>query len=157
MGWDAACKRVATWAVLKDKTTGKEFIAINTHLDHIGVVARKEGGDLMLNRAMELGKDLPVMLTGDFNVTPDSETVKNITDTTKEFYLVDSKSIAAKTEGTDWTFHDFGRLPVEERVLIDYVFVSKDVTVNDYKVLPDKLNDIFVSDHTPVVVKITIK
>jgi len=155
-GWDAACKRVATWAVLKDKATGKELIAINTHLDHIGVVARKEGGDLMLRRAGELGKDLPLILTGDFNVTPESETVKNITDTTKEFYLIDSKSIAAKTEGTDWTFHDFGRLPEGERERIDFIFVSKDITVTDYKELPEKLNDIFTSDHKSVIANISI-
>ena len=157
LGWDAACKRVATWAVQKDKVTGKQFIAINTHLDHVGVVARKEGGDLMLKRAGELGKQLPVVLTGDFNVTPESETVKNITDTTKEFYLVDSRNIAAKTEGTDWTYHDFGRLPEDKRELIDYIFVSKDITVSDYKVLPEKTDDIFTSDHKAVLANITIK
>ena len=32
---------------------------------------------------------------------------------------------AAVTYGPSWSFHDFGRLPVEERVLLDYVFVTK--------------------------------
>jgi len=156
-GWDASYLRVATWAILKDKATGKQFFAINTHLDNDGVTARKEGGSLILKKAQEMGKGLPVILTGDFNDTPDSQAVKNITDTSKDFYLADSKSIAAKTEGTSWTFHDFGRLPEDRRPLIDYIFVSKDITVSDYRVLPDKLNDIFVSDHTPVSAKITIK
>lgn len=26
-GWDAACERVATWAILKDKNTGKKFFS----------------------------------------------------------------------------------------------------------------------------------
>lgn len=34
-GWDAACERVATWAILKDKNTGKKFFFLNTHLDHM--------------------------------------------------------------------------------------------------------------------------
>ena len=35
-GWDAACERVATWAILKDKNTGKRLFFLNTHLDHMG-------------------------------------------------------------------------------------------------------------------------
>lgn len=46
-GWDAACERVATWAILKDKNTGKKFFFLNTHLDHMGKVARHEGASLM--------------------------------------------------------------------------------------------------------------
>lgn len=49
-GWDGACERIASWAKLKDKTSGKEFFALNTHLDHVGVVARREGISLMLDR-----------------------------------------------------------------------------------------------------------
>ena len=31
-GWDGACERMATWAILKEKKTGREFFFINTHL-----------------------------------------------------------------------------------------------------------------------------
>lgn len=155
-GWDASYIRVATWAILEEKNTGKQIFAINTHLDNDGVTARKEGGSLLVKKAAELGKGLPVVLTGDFNDTPDSEAIKNITDTSKPDYLVDSKTIAATKSGTDWTFHDFGRLPENERPLIDYVFVSKEVKVQDYAVLPDTLNGTFVSDHKAVIVKLTL-
>ena len=43
MGWDAACKRTATWALLQDKASNKKFYFVNTHLDHVGVEARKNG------------------------------------------------------------------------------------------------------------------
>ncbi|MBQ5814977.1 MAG: endonuclease/exonuclease/phosphatase family protein, partial [Flavobacteriales bacterium] len=33
MGWDAACMRTATWALMKDKRNGREFYYVNTHLD----------------------------------------------------------------------------------------------------------------------------
>ncbi len=156
-GWDASYIRVATWAILKEKATGKEIFAINTHLDNDGLVARKEGGNLLLKKAEELGKGLPIVLTGDFNDTPQSEAIKNITDASKTNHLLDSKTIALKTLGTNWTFHNFGRLAESERPLIDYIFVSKQIKVQDYVVLPDTLNGTFVSDHKPVLSKITIE
>lgn len=156
-GWDASYIRVATWAILKEKATGKEIFAINTHLDNDGLIARKEGGNLLLKKAEELGKGLPIVLTGDFNDTPQSEAIKNITDASKTNHLLDSKTIALKTSGTDWTFHNFGRLAESERPLIDYIFVSKQIKVQDYAVLPDTLNGTFVSDHKPVLSKIIIE
>lgn len=156
-GWDASYIRVATWAILKEKATGKEIFAINTHLDNDGLVARKEGGNLLLKKAEELGKGLPIVLTGDFNDTPQSEAIKNITDASKTNHLLDSKTIALKASGTNWTFHNFGRLAESERPLIDYIFVSKQIKVQDYVVLPDTLNGTFVSDHKPVLSKITIE
>lgn len=156
-GWDASYIRVATWAILKEKTTGKEIFAINTHLDNDGSIARKEGGNLLLKKAEELGKGLPIVLTGDFNDTPQSEAIKNITDASKANHLIDSKTVALKTSGTDWTFHNFGRLAESERPLIDYIFVSKQIKVQDYAVLPDTLNGTFVSDHKPVLSKLIIE
>lgn len=156
-GWDASYIRVATWAILKEKTTGKEIFAINTLLDNDGSIARKEGGNLLLKKAEELGKGLPIVLTGDFNDTPQSEAIKNITDASKANHLIDSKTVALKTSGTDWTFHNFGRLAESERPLIDYIFVSKQIKVQDYAVLPDTLNGTFVSDHKPVLSKLIIE
>lgn len=157
MGWDAACTRVASWAVLKDKKSGKRIFAINTHLDHKGLTARKEGANLLIAKINELANGLPVVLTGDFNDLPTSDAVKNITDITKKGYLVDSKSVAFKVSGSDWTFHDFGRLPMDKRERIDYIFVSKQVNVLDYGVLQDTLNSVFVSDHKPVYTRLSIK
>ncbi|MGN1214011.1 MAG: endonuclease/exonuclease/phosphatase family protein, partial [Bacteroidaceae bacterium] len=39
-GWDAACNRIATWAILQDKETMKSIMFVNTHLDHVGQKAR---------------------------------------------------------------------------------------------------------------------
>lgn len=155
-GWDASYIRVATWAILEEKETGKQIFAINTHLDNDGLIARKEGGNLIIKKAQELGKGLPIILTGDFNDTPDSEAIRNITDTTHPNYLIDSKSIAVKKSGTDWTFHDFGRLPENKRPLIDYIFISNQIKVQDYIVLPDMIDGTYLSDHKPVVAKLRI-
>ena len=153
-GWDASYVRVATWAILKDNESSNKFLIINTHLDNDGVLARIEGGNLLLEKAIELGKDLPIILTGDFNDTPDSEAIKNIVNTDKPKYLQNSRTIAAKVSGTDWTFHDFGRLPENERPNLDYIFVSNRVSVSDFQVLPDTINGIFVSDHKAIMASI---
>ena len=64
-GWDAACERIVTWAVLKDKVSGKELAAFNTHFDHIGKIARHESAILLLAKIREIASGVPVVITGD--------------------------------------------------------------------------------------------
>ncbi|NDV69310.1 endonuclease/exonuclease/phosphatase family protein [Dysgonomonas sp. 25] len=156
-GWDGACERVATWAVLKDKESGKQLFAINTHLDHVGKVARQEGVTLLLTRAKELSKGLPVIVTGDFNAKHESDVIRHVLDEENPMQMFDSRAIATSKDNAEWTFHDFGRLPESKRSYIDYIFVSKGITVDEYSVMPEKLNDIYLSDHCPIVAKLTIK
>ncbi len=56
-GWDAACTRIATWAKLKDKTNDKIFMAVNTHFDHVGEVARRESALLIISKIKEIVGD----------------------------------------------------------------------------------------------------
>lgn len=156
-GWDGACERIATWAVLRDISSGKEIFVLNTHLDHVGKIARQEGVTLLLDKAKELGADLPVVVTGDFNASPESDVIKHVTDPANDKHLIDVREIAAETSSAKWTFHDFGKLPEEKREYIDYIFVNSKVEVTKFEVLPEKLNDVFLSDHTPVFAQIKIK
>ncbi len=156
-GWDGACERVATWAKLKDKVSGKEIFAMNTHLDHVGKVARQEGVTLLLQRANELAKGMPVVLTGDFNARPESDVIKHVTSPETQGYLIDSRTVAKEVLGLEGTFHDFGRYDLDVEGRIDYIFVSNGVTVNKYESIPAKLNDIYLSDHTPIVAHLSIK
>lgn len=153
-GWDGACERMATWAILKDKSSGRNVFFINTHLDHVGKVARQEGVSLLLNQAKALSKGLPIVITGDFNSQPGSEVFKHVTES-GEFR--DSRLIAQKTTGQSGTFNAFGRIPAEKLDFIDYIFLTGEFDVNTYDVLPEKQNDIFVSDHMPIVAKVTLK
>ena len=50
IGWDGACTRIATWAKMKDRQSGKIFMAVNTHFDHVGVTARREGALLIIRK-----------------------------------------------------------------------------------------------------------
>lgn len=156
-GWDGACERIATWAILEDISSKKQLFFINTHLDHVGKIARQESVTLLLSRANALANGLPIIMTGDFNATPESDVIKHVTDVNSPEHLIHSKDIAVEKSGTDWTFHGFGKVPMERREFIDYVFVSKDIKVAKHSVLPEKLDDIFISDHSVVVAQIEIK
>lgn len=73
-GWDAACHRTATWAILRDKTSGKAWAMINTHLDHRGEEARREGMRLIASRVEEFkAQGYKVVITADFNATTDED------------------------------------------------------------------------------------
>ena len=65
--WDSALPRICSYAILKDKITGKRFCFANTHTDHIGLVAKERGMMLILDRMEKFGEGLPVVFTGDHN------------------------------------------------------------------------------------------
>jgi len=155
-GWDAALERIATWAVLKDKTTGREFIFMNTHFDHIGKQARIESAKLLKQKSIELAGDLPLVLTGDFNLVPESEGIKTLIEPDGKNTLVNSSSVADITYGPDWTNCGFDNRPFHERKVIDYIFVKGIKKVNKYAVFSEMLNDIFLSDHCPVFAQIEL-
>ena len=58
IGWDGACTRIATWAKLKDKQSGKIFMAVNTHFDHVGTEARRKGALLIIDKIKEIRPDV---------------------------------------------------------------------------------------------------
>lgn len=152
-GWDAAIERIATWVILKEKISGKEFAFINTHFDHIGQVARRESAKLILAKTDEIANGLPAFVSGDFNATPDSEVIKILTDTNSGNHLTDSRSITTNIVGPAWTFHGFGTVPLENRSIIDYIFVKSGIPVTQVSVISEMQGKIYLSDHNPVLIK----
>jgi endonuclease/exonuclease/phosphatase family metal-dependent hydrolase len=95
---------------------------------------------------------LPVILTGDFNLTPEQEPIAVIT---KELH--DSRSITKEAPyGPDGTFNGFQfNSQLNER--IDYVFVNDLVEVKQYGVLSDSKDQKYPSDHLPVFEDLELK
>ena len=153
-GWDGACERIASWVKLMDKVSGKEYFALNTHLDHVGVAARREGVSLMLDKVNELSGGAPVIVTGDFNAAPESDVIRHVTDAKNPKHLTDAREISPIVYGPSWSFHNYGKIPYEERPLIDYVFVRNGLKVLKYGILAETEGDAFLSDHAPVLVTV---
>ena len=150
-GWDGACERLATWVVLRDKS-GRELLFINTHLDHIGEQARREGVALLLRRIETLRGGRSVILTGDFNAEPSSPVIAHVV---ADGTLRSAWDTAPVRTGTAWSFSDFGQLPVEERPMIVYLFYGGGLEVQSCSILPDTLGGGYLSDHAPVEARLS--
>ncbi len=155
-GWDGACERIATWAILRDRKSDTELLVMNTHLDHVGPMARKLGAELLRHRADSLAAGRPVVVTGDFNSEPSSEVVAQLTSASDPRALTDSRAAAPLVYGPAWSFHDFGKLKYDERELIDYVFV-RGLGVESFGVMAETEDDKFLSDHAPVIANLTVR
>lgn len=153
-GWDASLNRIVTWGKFKSKVTGKQFIVFNTHFDHRGDEARKNSAFLIRDKIREISGDqgLPIILTGDFNLAPESEPIGLI-----KGFMKDSRDVTEiPPYGPVGTFTSFDwNAPMEKR--IDYIFVQGGITVLKYAVLTDSKEQRFPSDHLPVFVKVQLK
>ena len=148
IGWDGACTRIATWAKFEDKRDGKKFLFVNTHFDHVGKEAMRNAAHLISQRIKALAKGLPVILTGDFNVTADSEPYRILT--ADPAFLQDLYRKSPVKEGPIYTYHNFGRLAPEQRTKIDYIFVSPQVHIFQTGIMQETSGTTeHISDHNP--------
>ena len=145
MGWDAACYRTATWALMKDKRTGEKFYFVNTHLDHVGVEARKNGLKLIVGRIAEINPEgYPMVLTGDFNIIPENPGLVDL-----DKIMTSTRKIAKKTDNKG-TFNGWRK--DREGGVIDYIYVSGFSEVPVYETITKEFaGKPFISDHYPVM------
>jgi len=156
MGWDAAYPRVVTWAKFKDRVSKKTFIHFNTHFDHRGEKAQKESAALILKKVGEIAGRFPFVLTGDLNVTEDSEAYKTLKNGNSTTRLADAKYASAHGHfGGDSTFNEFKELQPGRK--IDYIFVREGMLVTEHGALSDRWNGLWASDHIPVIAEIVIR
>lgn len=141
-GWDAACRRVCTWVILQNKETGEQYAHINTHLDHVGDLARMNGAKMVSEVALTF--DMPTVVTGDFNFKKGTDYYGGIIETG----LRDAQDIAADSdEGKTYHAYNGG----EEGLPIDFIFVNEQVdTVSKYRVLRTLYYKKYTSDHYPI-------
>lgn len=141
----SGCPRICTCTTLLHIESGKAFRHYNTHLDHEGKFAQAQGISLILNR---IASDydtwaLPVILTGDFNVTPDSVVRKSVL----EFKGCGAPLIDV-TEDVGPTFHAYR--PSEVGVKIDYIFTNIPCDSSKSFTARDEKDGVYLSDHYPV-------
>lgn len=147
-GWDAACYRTVTKAYFCDRESDKPFVYLNTHLDHVGRVARAEGAKFIAARVESDCHNIPVILGGDMNSTID-DTIFNA------FYNVGLQVAREMTDSTSnaITYNAFGGCDqsgngVDGKV-IDHFFV-KDLKVVRFRTLDGDYGVPYISDHYPI-------
>lgn len=146
VGWDAALERICTYALFKEKSTDKEFYVFNTHFDHRGDKARKKSVKLILKKIDEINtQDLPVVLMGDLNLSPEKKSIQYLSKK-----MTDGLEVAkSKNEGPSGTFNGFNlQDPITQR--IDYIF-TRGFSVSSYEHIDERLKSgKHISDHLPV-------
>ena len=152
MGWDAACNRTCTWLKLKDKITKKSLFIFDTHLDHRGVKAREEGVKLILTRIAEINKEnLPLILTGDFNLVKESAPVQSVL---KVLHDARDKSVT-QVYGPEGTSGGFA--VSDKSRIIDFIFINDKVKVLRHGILSDSFGLFYPSDHKPVLAEVQLQ
>jgi len=147
--WDAGCNRTVTWIKLKDKITAKTFYVFDTHFDNSGKIARDESSKLLMNRIKEINaENLPLILTGDFNLTKKSAPIQLIL---KELNDAQDKS-QTLPYGPEGTSGGFSVKVMNSK--IDFVFINAKVEVLRHGVLSDSFGLFYPSDHLPVLVEV---
>lgn len=134
------CPRVCTEVVLQELASGKVFRVINTHLDHIGSLARKLGVRQILSKleTEAFFPEIPVIVTGDFNAELESEEIQMM-----EQY----PGFTNVTKGIGVTYHGYGGPDAE---CIDYIFVKGDISCSTVEKWTDVENGVYLSDHYPI-------
>lgn len=146
-GWDAALPRICTWGVFKDKENGKSFIFMNTHFDHVGHEARRESAKLIMAKARELAKGLPLVLTGDFNVDEKNEAYFTLANSG---FVSDAYDSAGIVYAPNSSFNGWGK-NLKKTGRIDHIFITKPFKVLKYGILTDTYMGKFPSDHFPIL------
>ena len=147
-GWDAHCMRTATWALMKDKKTGRKFYYVNTHLDHKGKEAQKNGLKLIVDRIESINpQGYPMVLTGDFNIKPDNKALTDL-----DARMQSARKVAAVTDSHN-TFNGWSVKPTD--MVIDYIYISGFSACPEYQTVTKKYaGRPFVSDHYPIFARL---
>lgn len=145
IGWDAALERICTTVLLEHRKTGKQFWVFNTHFDHIGVRARKEAAQLIINQIEELNpKRLPVLLTGDFNLNPETKPIQFL-----QSVFQDVMKDVPSSDPYYGTFTGF-KLDQTPKNRIDYIFQKGFILTEAAHLWIKTPKGRWASDHHPV-------
>jgi endonuclease/exonuclease/phosphatase family metal-dependent hydrolase len=157
-GWDAAYPRVASWARLKDKSSLRMLLVVNTHFDHVGTTARLESAK-QIRRWIDDNRKTgeTVVLMGDFNSPADSPAHDAITDAAPgRIALYDTLAISRTPHfGPLGTFTGF-KIEQNEASPIDHIFVGEGVAVLRHATLTQQTGGKLPSDHYPVLADLCV-
>ncbi|MFI5730192.1 endonuclease/exonuclease/phosphatase family protein [Kribbella sp. NPDC051587] len=141
VGWDADLTRVATLVWLRHRS-GTTIGVLNTHYDHAGEVAQLQSSRLV---AKWTAGDLPWIVMGDLNATPDSPPLKALTNAGLRY------AVPADAGGS---WHDFTGAEDDDR--IDHILISPAWTVTEAAVSHFRPGGRLPSDHWPVMATLSL-
>ncbi len=143
-GWDAACRRTVTVVQLRDRFSGKDWFYMNTHLDHVGKVARAESTKQLSQLADRLTQEhLPIVIGGDMNSTLDDTIFQALV----EVGLRSARDLSPVSDNKI-TYNAYGKGKAQQ---IDHFFV-RNLKPTLFRTLDGDYGVPYISDHYPVMV-----
>jgi endonuclease/exonuclease/phosphatase family metal-dependent hydrolase len=135
--------RTARWMVFEIIATGTQFFYVNTHFD-LSTTQQKQNLKLIRSLISQYNKEnLPVVLTGDFNVESDTGVFESIQET-----MVCTRDVAPIADN-EYTYNAWGNS--DKFRIIDHIFISKELQCSEYKTVTQPYGGhTYVSDHYPV-------
>lgn len=154
--WYSLYPRICTTAVIK-LSNGEKIRVCNSHLDCFLPKARAYGLKKLTEtiESMQKKEDLPLIIMGDFNATPNSKVIKNFSRT-----KINNKRCIAVQEFNRNLYKSstMGKFKGKEKGLhIDYIFVSEDIEIIHADIIKDSRDGKYPSDHYPIIADIKIK
>lgn len=144
--WNSANVRMATWAYFRHLNSGGTFSYLNSHLDHRSEEARAEASKMLARWADAASERGPVLITADFNATAEQSVPwKTLTHSLRDAWIIAGEQI-----GPPVTWSAF-QAPSNEIRRIDWILVSKNVSVSQCKTVTYNESGRYPSDHFPVV------
>ena len=116
----------------------QEIVFMNTHIDHHLDSTESIANVKQIRASANSYEDKPIIISGDFNETPESQMIKEM-----ELDFINASSTISQPV---LTYHS-----TNPKTQIDYVFTSKDWTIQSITV-PYSL----ASDHLPLVAEISL-
>ncbi len=141
--WGNLFPRMVNWALFESISDHKRFYLLDTHYPYrdSDEDARSRSAHEMNEWIAKLPKDVPVIVTGDFNTGPDSESHTTLTATLK-----DAWETAPKREGPAETFHNFTGNATKR---IDWI-LYRGVSPTSVQTVTTSKDGRYPSDHFPV-------
>ncbi|MBP6732498.1 MAG: endonuclease/exonuclease/phosphatase family protein [Chitinophagales bacterium] len=144
--WDAAITRICSWVELKERASGKTLFVFNTHFDHKGKEARRKSAALLRQTIDSLAVGAPVIVTGDFNFTPDDAAYAIMTTPGAYNTTLNDSYTTGSPNFTDCGFE----VSNTNCHRIDYIFFSQPFNKSNYTLYTDNNGSYYPSDHLTI-------
>ena len=155
IGPGAQFPRIFTLIRLFDLQSGKNIWIGNTHFSHVSDSARTLAARILLEKAKQYCASEPFVLMGDFNAEQGSQVYQTLIGD-DSLQLIDSYFHARQGHsGGEQTYNAFGKN--QSNTIIDHIFCNQSFQVLKHYFLPVKKDDVFISDHFPVVAVLKLK
>ena len=155
--------KIMTYVILRDKTSGVEFMYLNVHLEGTNetdteLLAEVRGKQAaQIKSFVEKYNYLPIIIGGDFNEKHTSSLIKGMSTNTRFKYAMDVAKKKVDLGTTKMVSSNFNLLDEGKRSVLDYIFVtSESITVNKYEQFDNVIDGKYPSDHLPVYAEISI-